>query len=421
MEFNWLGYLCSGTKNLIVQYFFSFTKFLEFRMSKIAKPIRVCYVTSAFPPFSCGVGDHVARVSAALIQTNVEVTVITSTNNQGPVKPGGAVVEAIINKWDWNGWKRVYREVAAGSFDVIHFEYPTRYSVPRSQILRYLPLTLPFAILSCLHLKRIPRVLTVHEYYQSGLFARIKVLMDSLLSTKVIVVTPVDEKKLIQNFSLRKKIHFMPVGANIPIHGHDLVQIENIKRAHGVGVQEKLICFFGFLALSRGFEDLISAVEILIDGGVRVRVFVIGLVSNKRYLSTLKKIVASKGLNDAFIWIGFIEDDRVADYIQACDVTVQPYLHGATTNRSSLISAVALGVPTVTTYVEGITPEYFRHESNMLLVRPRSPEDLAIEVLRLLTDGNLREQLFKGMQVLAKRFSWSSAAAVSAEIYHGLR
>lgn len=391
-------------------------------MPEVAKPIRVCYITSAFPPFSCGVGDHVARVSETLAKINVEVTVITSIQNEGQAKLGGAVVvKAVISQWDWNGWKCVYREVVAGSFDVVHFEYPTRYPVPRSQILRYLPLTLPFIILSWLHLKRIPSVLTVHEYYQSGLFARIKVLMDALLSTKVVVVTPVDEKKLNRNYFLRGKIRFMPVGPNIPTHGHDLAQIENIRRAHGVEAQEKLICFFGFLARSRGFEDLISAVEILVDSGMRVRVFVIGLVSNKAYLSVLQNIVASKGLDNAFIWLGFIEDDRIADYIQTCDVTVQPYLHGATTNRSSLISAIALGVPTVTTYVAGTTPEYFRHEQNMLLVRPNSPEDIAGEVLRLFKDSDLRAHILEGMQVLANRFSWGRAAEVSAEIYQGLR
>jgi polysaccharide biosynthesis protein PslF len=390
-------------------------------MPELTKSIHVCYVTSAYPPFSCGVGDHVARISEALALNNVEVTVITSTQNVSQKMRDGVTVKAIINQWDWNGWKDVFREVVAGSFNVVHFEYPTRYPVPRSQILRYLPLTLPFTILSWLHFKRIARVLTVHEYYQSGLFARIKVLMDALLSTKVIVVTPIDEKKLNRNLLLRRKVHFMPVGSNIPIHDRNPARIEEIRHSHGIREQEKLICFFGFLAPSRGFEDLISAVRILIQGGVLVRVLVIGSISDESYILALQNLVHSQGIGDAFIWVGFVGNDCIANYIQACDVTVQPYLNGANTNRGSLIAAIALGIPTVTTYVEGSTPEYFLHGKNMLLVRPKSPEDIASEVLRLLNDTDLRAQILEGMRDLATRFSWDSAATVSAEIYRGLR
>jgi glycosyltransferase involved in cell wall biosynthesis len=366
------------------------------------------------------VGDHVARVSEALALANVGVSVITSVQSEDRARLDGVTVKAIIDRWDWSGWKRVFREVVTGAFSAVHFEYPTRYPVPRSQILRCLPLTLPFVIFSWMHPRRIPRVLTVHEYYKSNLFVRIKVQIDALLSDKVIVVTPVEEEKLKRNPLLKGKIHFMPVGPNTPIRDRNPARIAQLRHSQGVAPDEKLICFFGFLAPSRGFEDLISAVEILIRGGLRTRVFVIGSVSDERYLAALKNLVHSRGIRDAFIWIGFIENDRIADYIQACDVTVQPYLHGATTNRSSLISTIALGVPAVTTYVEDATPEYFRHEQNMLLVRPNSPEDMAREVLRLLNDSGLRARILDGMRILATRFSWTGAASVSAEIYRSL-
>jgi glycosyltransferase involved in cell wall biosynthesis len=363
----------------------------------------------------------VARVSEALARVDIDVTVITSTQKKRYFRCAGVSVKAIVDSWDFRGWNKIVNEVIKGSFDAVHFEYPTRYPVPRNPILRYIPLTVPFIFLSALKLKNIHRIITVHEYYQSGFLARIKVFLDALFSNKIIVVTPIDQKRLSGHSFLQGKIHFMPVGPNILIHEACRLRIQEVRSLYKVGIHEKVICFFGFLAPSRGFEDLICAVQIIVKTGIRVRVFVIGVVSDKLYLAALQDIVSSKGLGYIFEWLGFVREDRIADYIQACDITIQPYLHGATTNRSSLIAAIALNVPTVSTYVEGTTPEYFCHEQNMLLVPPNSPEKIANEAMRLFIDQPLRAKIIEGMQDLAERFNWEYSARISAEIYRTLQ
>jgi glycosyltransferase involved in cell wall biosynthesis len=142
---------------------------------------------------------------------------------------------------------------------------------------------------------------------------------------------------------------------------------------------------------------------------------VIGVVWDEAYFSKLQQVAGSAGVGAAFVWLGFIENAHIADYLQACDLTVQPYLNGANSNRTSIIATIALGVPAVTTYVAGVTPEDFCNEENVLLVSPNAPREIAAAVLRVYGDERLRRTLAEGMKRLAARFNWEVAATVTAQ------
>jgi glycosyltransferase involved in cell wall biosynthesis len=91
-----------------------------------------------------------------------------------------------------------------------------------------------------------------------------------------------------------------------------------------------------------------------------------------------------------------------------------------TSNRSSIIATIALGVPAVTTHVVGVTPEDFCNEENVLFVSPNAPREIAAAVLRLRGDERLRRTLTEGMKKLASRLNWEGTATVSAQAYRSL-
>jgi glycosyltransferase involved in cell wall biosynthesis len=58
---------------------------------------------------------------------------------------------------------------------------------------------------------------------------------------------------------------------------------------------------------------------------------------------------------------GYLAADEVSLHLQACDLALQPYPDGVTTRRTSLMAALAHGLPTVTTDGELTEPIWLQH------------------------------------------------------------
>lgn len=68
------------------------------------------------------------------------------------------------------------------------------------------------------------------------------------------------------------------------------------------------------------------------------------------------------------------------------------------------LEAMVCGTPIVTTPYG--TEDYAFHEKNCLVVPPQDPKSLANSILRLLKDGNLREEFRKEGLITASQFTW---------------
>ncbi|MGA8853272.1 MAG: glycosyltransferase family 4 protein, partial [Christiangramia sp.] len=71
----------------------------------------------------------------------------------------------------------------------------------------------------------------------------------------------------------------------------------------------------------------------------------------------------------------------------------------------SVIEAMALGLPVVSTNVGGI-PYLISNEENGLLVKPRDAEAMAKGILRLMENPELAENLSKKGRLKAEKFNW---------------
>lgn len=378
--------------------------------------IKVCYVCSSFPPLSCGVGDHVAEIQKELNDlTGLEVHVVTSA---GIGAASSARVHPIVNKWNLKGWLDIHRFIQQHDFDCIHFEYPSRYlKRTKSWYIKFLPLTLMFSILNHLNQKKIHRIITIHEYYRTNKLVRLKIFLDSLLSKKILTVTPIDFQTLQKFHRLRNKLRFMPVGSNIFV---DPKCVNN----PGTFLKNKestiRIGFFGFLTPESGFKDIIASAKILKTKGRPFIFEIMGGVWNKNYIDEIKQEIHSKGMSDNFKWHGFLDDQSLCKLLGKCSSVVLPYPNGANTNRSSLIVCLKVGIPIITTHIPDITPDIFVHEKNMLLMTPGDFYGISEAILRLEDDINLRWTIDKGMRDLSSVFSWKEAAKIAKDVYLSL-
>ncbi|WP_293875198.1 glycosyltransferase family 4 protein [Flavobacterium sp.] len=71
----------------------------------------------------------------------------------------------------------------------------------------------------------------------------------------------------------------------------------------------------------------------------------------------------------------------------------------------SVIEAMALGIPIVSTNVGGI-PYLLKHNSNALLVNDNDVEDMTNQIIRLFTEQNLADCLSKNGKASVENFDW---------------
>ena len=165
----------------------------------------------------------------------------------------------------------------------------------------------------------------------------------------------------------------------MPPAGYDRVT----QRAHwGVGPNDLLLCYFGFLNDSKGGEELMLATARLAEAGLPVHLLMIGGQlgssdpTNAAYLQRVQALITAQNIADRVHWTGFTGEAEVSANLLASDIAVLPYRDGVSFRRGSLMAALAHGLPVVSTEPAVPLPE-LRPNENMVLAPVQSPTALA--------------------------------------------
>lgn len=123
---------------------------------------------------------------------------------------------------------------------------------------------------------------------------------------------------------------------------------------------------------------------------------------DKGALSECKKFVTDAGLSDSVNFPGLLNKFEINQLAQQHDIFIN------TTNVDntpvSLIEALALGLPVVTTNVGGI-PFLVQDGKTAILVPPDQPTVMAESISKLLDDNKLCAELSKNGRAMAENFS----------------
>jgi glycosyltransferase involved in cell wall biosynthesis len=159
-----------------------------------------------------------------------------------------------------------------------------------------------------------------------------------------------------------------------------------------------LLLFVAQLAERKGASVLIEACSILSERGVPFLCTIVGGGSEQQTLR-LRQLIRARALHEVVELAGPVPQERLKRYFERADVFALPCVTASNGDMDgipvSLMEAMAMEVPTVSTYVSGI-PELIENEQSGLLVPEKNPKALADAVQRLLGDEELRERLGKG-------------------------
>jgi colanic acid/amylovoran biosynthesis glycosyltransferase len=199
----------------------------------------------------------------------------------------------------------------------------------------------------------------------------------------------------------RARLHVVP----------NSVDLRRLDRVGELLRETDLVLSVARLIEKKGLTDLVRASGMLAERGVPHRLLIVGEGPLK---STLAEIAARSG--SAATFVGAMPHEEVLALYRRAGVFCLPSVVASNGDRdglpTSVLEAMALGVPVVTTAVNGLG-ELVAHERTGLVVPERDPVALADALERLLADGDLSQRLAAEGRLLVER-SFSLERSVSA-------
>ena len=399
--------------------------------------MKIGLVTAEYAPMQGGVGDFTREVGRALVALGREVHVITNIkyqisnsksqiSNNEPVDDG-VQVERVIGGWGWKCWSALSDVARRLELDVVNIQYqaaaygmhPAINLLPMAR--RGIPLVRwphPLPIIVTFHDLRVP-----YLFPKAGPLRWQVILTLARYADAVIVTNREDEASLKSRISnLKPQIARIPIGSNIAPRLPKDYDRDEWRARWGVGPNETLISYFGFLHPLKGGEVLIRSLAKLAVEGRAVKLLHIGgrtgssdPNTNTAYAEQVEWLARELGVADRIVATGFLPPEEVTASFLATDVCALPYVEGASLRHGTFMAALAHGRAIVTT--QPLVPlDELRDGENVLLVPPNDADVLAEGIRRVMADSALRARLERGAAELAQQFTWDRIAVRTAEI-----
>jgi glycosyltransferase involved in cell wall biosynthesis len=209
-----------------------------------------------------------------------------------------------------------------------------------------------------------------------------------------------------------RKIVFIPLGINID----DFRSRDKEKIRIEYGIKEEIILLFvGNLVINKGLQYLLEAFSKLLKkkNSPSIRLVIIG---DGPYRKNLVKQMKSLRIEHAVSFAGRQFGENLYKWYSIADIFLLPSMREG---RPTVINeAMASECAVIATNVGGI-PEQIQHESNGLLIEPRSPEQILMslhylvdrpdEIIRMGKNGRRR--------IIEKGWTWKDYATKVNAVY----
>lgn len=201
----------------------------------------------------------------------------------------------------------------------------------------------------------------------------------------VTVCTRYGMERLQRNHSLivADKLHLVRHGVDLSRMAHE---------TH-VPYPVPMIASVGRLVEKKGFPFLLQAAAILNGRGIPFELVIVGEGPMR---DELERLTGGLGLRDKVVFAGYLSQEQLAHVYRRAEVFCLGSIVARDGDRDGLpnviLEAMAFGVPVVGSNLSAI-PEAVEDEQTGLLAAPGSPQELAMQLERVLSDDALRAHL----------------------------
>lgn len=201
------------------------------------------------------------------------------------------------------------------------------------------------------------------------------------------------EASFVATVSEPNRVHLESVLDGLsPVHVvPNAVDLRRLDRIASARTEPGLVLSVARLVEKKGLGDLIAAVGILADSGVHLRLEIVG---DGVLGDTLR--MAAEGTSAEVVFHGALPNEQVLELYQRASVFALPCVVAANGDRdglpTSVLEAMARGVPVVTTAVNGLGDVVIDRDTG-LIVPEHDPDALAEAIGLLIRDRELAERL----------------------------
>jgi len=355
--------------------------------------VKICLVSPYDYPYPGGVTEQVKGLEKHLRLRGHQITILAPSSEDdarllaGNVRRLGDVVELPANGSRARislslGISRTVREIlSTEAFDVIHLHEPLMPTVP----------------LIVLRQSQTCNVGTFHAYGDESLaYAAARPLLRSYFERLHgrIAVSVAARDYVSQYFPGDYAI--IPNGVDVARFAAPLPPLERDGRP--------VILFVGrFEEQRKGFRTLLQALPLVRTVCPDVRLIVVGKGDPGLFADLLPD---TSGVVE---FSGYVSAAELPRYYQSCTVYCSPST-GQESFGVVLLEAMAAGAPIVASRCVGYAA-VLSHGQEGFLFEPRSPEALAVALVRVLSDAALRDAMAAHGRVTAARYDWPLVAA----------
>jgi glycosyltransferase involved in cell wall biosynthesis len=385
--------------------------------------VQVGFVTGEYPPMQGGVGAFTREVARAMADAGHEVHVFTRAECKDSSEPGINVEGGVEGRWRWRTLRQVddwIKQIQASDIklDAINIQFQTA-AYDMHPAIHWLPS----------RIKDIPVVVTFHDLRVPYLFPKAGSLRESVVkkiardADAVIATDRADESTLRDRWAI-PEVCWIPIGSNVTAALPAGFDREQQRAGIGVGPDDLLISYFGFLNESKGGLVLVEALARLVEQGIPAHLVMIGGragssdPTNLRYGERFDALVDQHSLENRIHWTGFVDDEGVSAHFYASDLTALPYLDGVSLRRGTLMAALAHGRAIITTQPHTRAPEL---DGVVETVEANDPDGLAEAIVRVWRDAERRRTLEQAAAQAAQHFTWTRIAERTIEFFESIQ
>lgn len=390
--------------------------------------LKIGLVTGEYPPMEGGVGAFTSELAKALKLLGHEVHVITSREARPeqanrslwephePMDIGYAQLHPRVNRWRWSAVNAIVDITIRYDLNVVNLQYQAAafdMNIPAINLL-------PWRMREISH-----TVVTFHDLRVPYLFPKAGRLRPWVVeklarSAEAVIVTNPEDLVLLKEKGIdRRRLRLIPIGSNVRAIQPPVTRVRALRKELGLGEEDLLIGYFGFLNASKGADVLIQVFQQL---DPNVHLAFIGAKTgssdpeNVAFLDRIESEIKRLNLNSRVHWSGYLPDAELSTYFAAVDIMVMPYRDGVSLRRGTLMAILSNGRPLITTEPAIPVPELI-HGENVWLTPIDDTAALKEAIEQLADDPDLRIRLGKGAAELSKAFSWDRIAQQTSAFF----
>lgn len=312
----------------------------------------------------------------------------------------------------------LYRIMKKGKYDIVHVHTPVASVLGRIAA----------------KLAGIPIIIyTAHGFYfddnMPKIIYKIFVIIEKLMGkffTDYIFTQSYEDYKNVIKFGVigKEKIACISNGVDVNKFNFENVNIDIIefKKNIGLPINSRILCFVGRLIKVKGILDLLNAFKNLIKDYNNLYLIIVGdKYLHERDLDTKQKIdyflQDNDKLKNHILLTGYRDD--IPELLKISDIFILPSHRGEGMPRS-ILEAMAMGKPVITTNIRGCREEVIDGKTGFL-INVNAPHEIYRSIKKLLDNNDLIKRFgINGRKRVEKLFNEEKVLEIELEIINSL-